>query len=332
MSVITAKLEESDFPSWNEFIHNSPQGSLFYTTEWATLLSYVFNRKYNIFVTRKNDRIVCGCIAFTQKRFGYEMVTPVPFLPYNGPVFEVAPDAKYQKTIALQLELIGSLSRYFNQQYKLWILKIPPYIYDARGFQWAGCQISPSYNYQVNLNNWDVCQDKFNQNVRKKIRHAESAGLKFEESEDKQTLVDLYLHSYRRHKLKPLVDESTLRQFLDMVLKLPQATIYYCRDDDKILSGRLILKDNTVLYDLLAGSADTKGLASTYLVYNILKSHANNNYIFDFLGADHPLIDEFKRGFGGQLINGYQITSPLNFPMSLMVKLRTRYLKRNREL
>jgi lipid II:glycine glycyltransferase (peptidoglycan interpeptide bridge formation enzyme) len=332
MSVIITQLDESDYSSWNEFIHNSPQESFLYTTEWATLISYVFNRQFDIAIALKNDRIICGCIVFSQRKFGYNIATPVPFFPYNGPVFEVAPDVKYQKIIAVQLDLIKKLTQYLNQQYKLWILKTPPDIKDVRGFQWSGCRISPGYNYILNLSDWEYCQENFNQNVRKKIRHADSARLKIEESGDKQTMIDLYLHSYRRHKIKPLVPESDLRQFLDMALKLPQCKLYYCRDETKILAGRFVLRDDHILYDLLAGSADDEGLASTFLVYNILKSHADTNYIFDFMGADHPQIEEFKRGFGGELVNGYQVTGPLHFPMSVMVKLRVRQLKRSREL
>jgi hypothetical protein len=332
MSVIITKLDETDYSTWNDFLHESPQESFLYTTEWATLISYVFNRHFDIIAALKNDRIVGGCVVFIRRKWGSKMLTPVPFYPYNGPVFAIAADAKYQKTIASQLDITEKLARYLNLNYQFWILDTSQDIIDMRGFQWSGCHLSPSYNYLLNLGKWEVCQENFNQNVRKKIRHAENAGLSIEQSRDKQTIIDLYLKSYKRHNLKPLVAESSLQHFLDMVLKLPQAKLYYCHDKANILAGRLILKDKHTLYDVLAGSADTEGLASTFLVYNILKMHSDDNNVFNFLGADHPQIEEFKRGFGGELVNGYRVTGPLSFPMNIIVKWREKNLKRNREL
>jgi len=262
----------------------------------------------------------------------YRIITPQAFYPYNGPVLEVVHDSKYQKTIAHHLKILNYISEYLNNEYDYWILDTSHQLMDVRPFQWNGCQVRPSYNYQINLANWDSCIENFSQVVRKKVRIAEKHNVKIETSSEIQKFIAMYKNSYKRHNKSPLVDGTFLEKFLKMALKHQNVKLYYLREKENTLAGRVIMQDKYVVYDLLAGSEDTEGFASTYLVYHILKEYSGTTQIFDFLGADHPSIEEFKRSFGGELVNGYRIINPPRFPLSWMVKLQTRRLERNRKI
>ncbi len=332
MTVIATKLNENDYPLWNDFIMNSSRGSFFYTTEWANLLSYTFDRQYEVIVLRDNDQIIAGLLVFAQKRFGYRLITPVALYPYNGPVLYESWDTKYQKKIANGLECITQISEYLINNFDFWMINISPDIKDIRSFQWQNCRVEPSYTYQLALKNWKDCQQNFNQSVRRKVRRAEKENTTFKQSNEKNSFIRMYLHSYHRHGLKPLIDEKTLERFLTMALKLPQVKLFYVEKEDKILAGRIILEDTNHIYDLLAGSDDPDGYGSNYLVYKILELYSGKEFVFDFLGADHPLIEEFKRGFGGQLVNGFRVSSPVKFPLSWMIRMKTRTVIRSRKL
>jgi len=332
MTVIATKLNENDYPLWNDFIMNSSRGSFFYTTEWANLLSYTFDRQFEVIVLQDDDQIIGGLIVFVQKRFGYRMITPVALYPYCGPILEKLPDAKYQKKIASGLENITCISEYLINNFDFWTINTSPEIKDIRSFQWQNCRVEPSYTYQLALKNWNACQQNFNQSVRKKVRQAEKENTTFKQSDEKNSFIRMYLHSYHRHGIKPLIDEKILDNFLTMALKLPQVKLYYVEKEDKKLAGRIILEDTDKIYDLLAGSDDPEGHGSSYLVYKILELYSGNEFVFDFLGADHPQIEEFKRGFGGQLANGFRISSPVKFPLSWMIRMRARTIIRNRKL
>jgi hypothetical protein len=54
--------------------------------------------------------------------------------------------------------------------------------------------------------------------------------------------------------------------------------------------------------------------------------------VFDFLGADHEQIEHFKRGFGGELLHGFKISSQPGFPLSWLLNLREQVHKRKRNL
>ena len=116
------------------------------------------------------------------------------------------------------------------------------------------------------------------------------------------------------------------------VITLPNVKLFYVAAQGKIKSARLIVEDNQTIYDLLAGSDDDRGLASVYLVNHLLTTYCQSHQNFDFMGADHPEIEQFKRGFGGELRQGFRISGSVGFPLSLLVKLNEYRLNKIREL
>ena len=96
------------------------------------------------------------------------------------------------------------------------------------------------------------------------------------------------------------------------------------------MAGRLVVIDNMTVYDLLAGSEDKTGFGSTFLVAKILEKFAETKECFDFLGADHPQIEQFKRGFGGDLTQGFRITNKTKKPLSWIIGIYRKYLYRER--
>jgi CelD/BcsL family acetyltransferase involved in cellulose biosynthesis len=324
MKIRVEKLTEEEYSLWNDFITKSSQGSFFCTTEWANLLSYTFNRQYEVIVLKDKDAIVAGMLIFVQKRLGYRMITPVALYPYSGPVICDHTDKKYQKIVSYEMEYTAQLAEHLSHQFHFWTIQTPPDFIDTRAFLWSNCHVEPSYTYRLNITSWDQCKQNFNQSVRKKVRQADRDKYSFIESEEKSSFIRMYINSYHRHNKKPLIDEQTLDKFLGMALKIPQVKLYYVEKDNEFLAARVVVEDANMVYDLLAGSDDPNGHASAFLVYKILETYAKNKIVFDFLGADHPMIEEFKRGFGGQLVHGFKITSSTRFPLSWMIKIRTR--------
>ena len=326
------KLAESEYPLWNEFVRLSPQGSFFCTTEWANIISFTFNRPFEIIASVQNDQIESGCLVFRQSKMAFQLITPQAFCPYNGPILATVTEAKYQKTIARNLRLITAITEFLNSNYDLWILNTSPQFDDTRAFQWQGCRADPSYTYRLDLTDWQICEENFSQTVRKKVRQAGEQNIKIVQTGDRQRFIEMYSRSYKRHGSSPLVNEKQLDKFLNMALKLPGLKLYYARQDDNPVAGRIILDDDHYIFDLLAGSNDPSGLGSTFLVYSILEEYAGSNRMFDFLGADHPMIEEFKRGFGGKLAASYRVSGPVKFPLSWLHSLRTKQLLRSRTL
>jgi len=53
---------------------------------------------------------------------------------------------------------------------------------------------------------------------------------------------------------------------------------------------------------------------------------------FDFMGADHPVIEQFKRGFGGNLCQQFRISAEPGFIFSCLIRANEFRLIRKRRL
>jgi hypothetical protein len=331
-SLTVSVLPGQYYALWDEFVAQSPQGTFFHTSRWADILSRHFQRPYQILLIYRNNQPAAGCLVFEHKRWGKSLITPLALFPYSGPIFYRPQNEKPQKTIADYAKLNSILISYLNQTYPLWILETSYLLTDLRAFQWAGCTIEPAYTYLLDLDDRDKMAERFSSSLRKKIRQASEMPFQAITATDPVEFIKLYLASYQRHGMQALIPADTLCKLLPDLLALPQVRMYYLQLQNQIVSGRIIVIDRNMIYDLLTGGADESGLASAYLLSHIFESFSAQNFRVNFLGADHPQIEQFKRSFGGQLVHGFRITRPLRFPLSSIFKIRKAFLLRKRIL
>ncbi|MFC2088124.1 GNAT family N-acetyltransferase [Calditrichota bacterium] len=327
-----AYLNEDGYSQWDEFVKCSPQGTFFNTIQWADLLSSVYNRPFRILTCVKQSEILAGVIFFENKRLIWKMITPVFLFPFNGPLFQSTKDLKYQKIIADQLHYSGLLSEQLIKDFNYIMLKMHYETADIRSFQWENYDIQPEYSYLFKLENEEQLEKNFNQSLRKKLRKCSEYNARIIESKDWNLFLSLYKSSYTRHKLRPPIKTAHLTTLLEKLLNFDNVRLIFAELDGKIVSGRIILFDDQTIYDLLAGSSDESGLGSSFLVSEIMKKYYSKYAYFDFMGAGHPEIEKFKRGFGGKLVHGFQVSSQVTFPLSLFIKLRKYILQSRRRM
>jgi hypothetical protein len=330
LSLKIKEIQKSESALWNSFVANSPQGTIFHTTTWADIISRTFNRSYKIIQCLKNEQPVGGMIFFTHNKLIWRMMTPTAYFPFCAPIFYLPADEKPQKTIHNHLNITSIIEKYLRDNFDYWILDVPASSKDVRSYLWKGASVEPRYSYVVSLKKKEDIFNNFNQGIRKKLKQAENQETVITESTDTSILIDLINKSYYRHGMRPLVPEGQLKKFITGVISLDEVKLFYLELNGKIIAGRLVVIDNTTVYDLLAGSDDKTGFGSTYLVASILEKFAETKESFDFLGADHPQIEQFKRGFGGDLTQGFRITNNSKKPLSWIIGIYRKYLFRER--
>jgi lipid II:glycine glycyltransferase (peptidoglycan interpeptide bridge formation enzyme) len=326
------EIKNSEFALWDEFVRESPQGTFFHSTTWANIISEYSGRKYKILFCVKNDQTIGGMLFFDHKKMFWKMITPIILFPYTSPIFYRPFGEKPQKTINYQLNISAKFQKYLTQNYGYWILDAPAFNIDMRAFQWEGASVEPKYSYVVKLGNEQKLLDNFNQSVRKKIRQAENDGIIVYESNESETLIKLIKKSYHRHGLLPVFSDNAFTLFLKKILELPQVKLFYSEISGKIIAARIIVIDEETVFDLLAGSDDERGIGSTYLVSHILEKFVLHYRYFDFMGANHPQIEQFKRGFGGELVHGFRVTNKVKIPLSWLIQIHQFRLQRGRIL
>ncbi len=170
---------------------------------------------------------------------------------------------------------------------------------------------------------------------RRNIRRASKNNLKFSIVTDVKEFVDFYNAFAERKHLK-LQKQKCLE-------KIPNFTITKITKDGKTLAMHLFLTDKDI--NLVRGfygasvrldnSADTKlaSLANRYLHFKELEYFKENGFaIYDWGGtAEHTKkktnhrIDEFKKQFGGYIVDEYQYES---IPLYIAIKLKHLFFHR----
>jgi GNAT acetyltransferase-like protein len=315
-------LDKEDYPLWDEFGKSSPQGTFFCSIPWLQILEEVYNRPLKIIVCKRNQEIVSGIPFFENKRLFWKMITPVFLLPCDGPIFYSNPDAKPQKIIADQIKFLERLLKHLKNEYDIIQLKSHHSFNDLRGFTWNGFQVEPEHTYICKLENEQIILSRFSQSLRKKIQKSKELSFEISESKDVNAFADLYLSSYKRHGQIPPILNDELDLLLRKIIELQNVHLYFVENENRLIAGRIVLEDKETIYDLLAGSVDESGLASSFLVAEIMKKYAEKFTYFDFMGADHPEIEKFKRAFGGELVHRFKVKNMPGMFLNMLLKIR----------
>jgi len=325
-------LNENDYPLWDSFVESSPQGTFFNSTRWAKLLSRIFERPFHIVVAKNDERIISGMLLFEHGRFGYRLSTNIPFYPYSGPLFAAPIDEKPQKTIARQLESGRTLAAFLAGNFAFYQFRSHFNYIDLRAFQWTGHKIQPHYTYLLPLSADGRQETRFSQSVRRKCKKAREQGAQIIESVDADTIANLYGLSYSHHGISPPVSETKIGALAREITGWPQACIRAVKINDSIKACRVIIKSGSSAFDCIAGSDHSDADAATWLLVRMLGELSNDCAQFDFLGAGHPQVEQFKRGFGGELKCGFEVENIPGFPLNALLKLQRYKTKKGRGL
>lgn len=177
----------------------------------------------------------------------------------------------------------------------------------------AGFSKEDWLNYLIDLTVGEqALEEKLTKHRRKGIHKAEKLGLQLVDASsagDIDTLYSLLLDSHARAKV-PLQDKSLFTAVRDILVPRGMARLVMACIGEKPIAARVALAFSGVVYDWYAGSipeADEMN-ANEFLAWRLVTWGCKSGYrIFDFGGAGLPEEEygprEFKRRFGGQLVN-----------------------------
>ena len=180
-------------------------------------------------------------------------------------------------------------------------------------FKEAGFSREDWLNYLIDLTFGEkVLWDKLTKYRRKGIRRAEGLGLEVVDAKstrDIETLYSLLLESHAQAKI-PLQDKSLFLAMRDILVPKGMAKMIMAYRSEKPMAARVALTFSGIVYDWYAGSAPEaeETNANEFLVWRLMAWGCETGYrLFDFGGAGLPEEEygprEFKRRFGGQLVN-----------------------------
>ena len=318
-------LKPDEYDVWNQFTEEAPSGNLFHSTRWANIIRQVFGRSFEILALFKKETLQAGFLYWPKQMLHYPLITQTPLTPYQSFVLKQSAKEKPSAGSAEFHTLSNLLLKKLLFQFRHIDLATVPGATDVRPFIWQNFSARPRYTYTFPILPFGELQKQFSQALRRKTKKY-AAEFSVIESKQPEELWQFVLASYRHHGIAPPVNARKLSEFFSVLSQTDWAHFFYLNKNDRPLAALLLLEDGRHVFALFAGvrQQERTGFVSEYLYTQALKQPAFLGKQFDFLGANTPDFEQFKRSFGGQL----QVYFELNLTRGKTLQTLSRIRKR----
>lgn len=275
--------EITDYKEWDTFVDNSPQGTIFSTTEWMQL----YDVPWKVWGYYKNSNLVGGICSFEK---------PQPLTPFQGILTIPTPDMKYANIISLQNEVATALLYVVPQEFT------NHYMYpDIRPFLWNGFSASVRYTYVVDITNLSQLWANLEKSTRYDITRAQRSHIVLNKGIEGGFFL-LYTETFKRKGLDVPVSESLIKK----IYKIGMGYSAFDAQSKELLASAIVIFDKKRAYYILAASAVSS--VPSLLLWEIFKDVASMGYKeMDLVGCNDQNIALYKRGFGGKLMPYYNV-------------------------
>jgi hypothetical protein len=250
-----------DYPLWDKFVRESPQGTLFSSTKWCNL----FAERYKIYGCYKGNELQGGLIGFYTKAGFFSGGYPVT--QFQGICFKQGMENNYGITEAL-LTMIPDKATVLNSYHAP----------DIRPFLWEGWKPLVRYTYLIK----DPDISRLGKDTRYEINHNDDAV----RDGDIFSFYKMYEQTFKRKNLPVPVSFEWMTKFYTEFEPAIKMTNH---------NGTVVVQDDKRAYYIFGASDGAK--SSAKIVWESIKDFKE----IDTVGANSKEIALYKRGFGGQL-------------------------------
>jgi Acetyltransferase (GNAT) domain len=314
-------LERSEFERWDEFVRQSPQGTLFHSTLWLEAAGDPFQ----LLGCFRGRELQGGCAValFGQRVAGMPQPALTPYLGILFPKWQ----AKYVTEISNNKEIGIALATFLKNKFDWIELSLTPEVYDLQPFIWQGFDVELHYTYRLPLTDLDAVFQNMDARRRNKLVSAEKQGVTIEAGVDFSEIVRLTAKSFERQHL--LATHTGAAQRFEAALRpAGRCRGFLARDHEGGPLGAVwITWDDKRAYYLLGGydHSEKANKAVSLALWRAIQFTANDLKLreFDFEGSVIPAVEQFFRKFGATLTPFYTIrTRRLNFTQRVVRKLK----------
>lgn len=310
---------------WDAFVDASPQGTLFHKSSWAEIIENVFDRPAKIVTIIKNEEIQAGIMFWPKTNLGIKSITHVPNTTYQGFLFKAPESSKASTINAAHEKLSRLLVDYLISHYDLIDIPLTPFIHDIRPFKWQNFKVHVDYTYCFPIKEFSELEKQFSQDLRRKLKDLRADEVDISESDNTEFLTSFILDSYKEHGITPAISAVNIKKFMDECLSKKLGIVYYQYLDGQPVAGIFLLHDPDNVYALFSGiDGKYRQKVNSELIHAYVLQQAQfKGKMFDFLGANTPQLEQFKRSFGGNLTSFYKVTYTKTKAIELLLKARS---------
>ncbi|MFA6963152.1 MAG: GNAT family N-acetyltransferase [Patescibacteria group bacterium] len=294
---------------WDEFVHSSPQRSVFVSTKFLNSL----NTKYELVTCAEDNKIVAGLVVL----FGDDgpISGVFPFTEYQGLSLADNSALEPHRRQSLEFKVTEFLIAECTEHYGQLCLCHSWRLVDMRPFQWFNYHEPEKGVYNLVLRYSAVLDlrkhesfDEYLGTIRK-VRRQEIKkafeNLKIEEIDDEMVLDDLHDKTFKRQGIERDEKESLLlRSITKSALDNHYGRLTCVKVDGVPVAANLfIFDDRSGFYLFGANHPDYRNLnAGTLLLADAVRDAMDKKLSeVDFVGANSPNRGDFKLSFNPEL-------------------------------
>lgn len=274
---------------------------------------------WDVAVVSNNDQVIAVMPYFIRKKGPWVLLTNAHFTPYTGPFIVYPENQKISSKIAFEhktyKELISQLPKFdeFTQNFFIGFN-------NALQFQWEGFSDTNRYTYVLDL---EVSEDElfayFRENARRQIKKTAKT-IKVEETDNFQLVERLCKES-----VENTIEAAYFERIAKYINKYNCGKIWKATFENEAHAIVLSIWDATSAYYLIGGAANKhrKSGAMSLLMWEAIKNAKELGLkSFNFEGSSVEPIEQFLRGFGGELVSFRRIIKHNSKALELAKKLK----------
>ena len=301
--MVVEYLKNSDFKSWDEFVENSPQGSIFAKSWYLDALGV----DYKILVVKDKNILKAGIVLAKNeiKTYANPMLDKylgIMFAKMDGGTHKVVSNQyKCMELILDKIKNIATFDYYFHPAFDNWT-----------PLSWAGFTQQSRYTYRIENTNKSLeeIRQNYHTNIKRNIKNAIKNGVTIKRNIPFEELWQVVNKTFLRQGSKAPFNKEKLRRYISILQKRGNFTSFGAYDNQNRCVAILgLVYDSKSSYLLLNGidvDIEVRG-ANAFIIDESIKYFYNICNYYDFEGSMLPGIEQFYRRFGGELTSYMRI-------------------------
>lgn len=288
-------LKEDEFEAWDEFVENSPQGSIFSKSYWLKAVS----DEFKILVCRQNNKIIGG-IALPSI---YGKFYRNPKLTQKlGIILNADKGSKYCNSISKQMDIIEALIKNLPK-FKLFDYSFSKNFTNFLPLLWNKFKVNIKYTYLIeDLTDLDKVYSGFDNDLKYEIKKAIKNNISIIEHNSIDEFYGINKKTFERQNIEIPYSLEFLTKLDKIMDEKKSRKILFAKDEsNKLIAAVYLIYDRNCTYYLMGG-ADPEYRntgVQKLLIWEAIKFASKVSKTFDFEGSMIQNIEKGFREFGG---------------------------------
>ena len=304
----TRILEREEYPLWDEIVQQSPQGTLFHTTPWLLLAERHSKTKLILIIGTIGEKVIAGLPFFYRNRGIFRKIySPVgsSMIHTLGPIYPEYLELKQYKREHYLRNFHSELHQYVYSELRpdtYSVITSPP-SRDIRPFLWDGYNVSPRYNFIIDIRDPEMIWSNFKRELRKSIKKTEDFGVVIEEG-GKEDYINIISSVTKKIDNEESFPKKELINDLFQVFWPENFKIFIAKYNEETVGGIIALAFNNRLSAWYGGMKyDLQGVYPTdLLIWRSMEWGKSHDFqYFENFGANIPAISYFKSRYNFDL-------------------------------